>query len=185
MRLIAGLGNPEVKYMKTRHNIGFMVLDEILRQKNLRVEEKFKSFCVKAADVLFLMPKTYMNLSGLAIVEAMNFYKINIDDILIVYDDVSLNLGTLRFRKDGSDGGHNGIKSIIEKTGSKNFARLKVGIGQKPEKIPLDRFVLGEFSKEEKAILDKIIPIAAEASLSWLNKDIQTLQNSYNKSFLL
>lgn len=184
MRLIAGLGNPEVKYINTRHNVGFMVLDKILDEKKLNLTEKFKSFFVKDSDILYCLPKTYMNLSGQAIAEIMKFFKLDIKDILIVYDDISLPLGTLRFRPDGSDGGHNGIKSIIKETGSKNFCRLKVGIGPQPVNMPSERFVLGEFTAEERKKLDIVIKKAKEACFDWLNEDIQTLQNSYNKSFV-
>lgn len=184
MKLIVGLGNPEIKYMKTRHNAGFMVLDEILRQKNLKLSEKFKSFFIKDGDVLYCLPKTYMNLSGQAVSEIMNFFKLSIKDVLIVYDDIALPIGTLRFRENGSDGGHNGIKSIIKETGSSDFTRLKVGIGPQPNGIPSERFVLSEFNKDEFNVLNKILPIAADASLDWLNCDIQKLQNLYNKSFV-
>ena len=105
MKLIVGLGNPDAKYVNTRHNTGFMVLDEILKKKNLILKEKFKSFFVKDNDILYALPKTYMNLSGLAVSEIMNFFKLDVKDILVVYDDVSLNLGTIRFRASGSDGG--------------------------------------------------------------------------------
>ena len=125
-----------------------------------------------------------MNLSGQAIVEVMNFFKLDIKDILIIYDDISLPLGTLRFRENGSDGGHNGIKSIIKETGSSEFSRLKVGIGPQPANMPSERFVLGEFNKSEKDILSKILPAASSAALDWLNFDISKLQNLYNKSFV-
>ncbi|MDO5437653.1 MAG: aminoacyl-tRNA hydrolase [bacterium] len=184
MKLIAGLGNPEAKYMKTRHNTGFMVLDEILRVKNIKLCEKFKSFFAKDGDVLYCLPKTYMNLSGQAIAEIVNFFKLDVKDILIVYDDISLPLGTLRFRPDGSDGGHNGIKSVIKETGFKNFDRLKVGIGPQPSFMPSEKFVLGEFGEEEKEKLGKVIKIAANASLDWLVSDMTKLQSLYNKNHL-
>ena len=184
MKLIAGLGNPEVKYINTRHNTGFMVLDRILQNKNLKLQEKFKSFFAKDGDVIYLLPKTYMNLSGFAVVEIMNFYKLNIKDILIVYDDISLPLGTLRFRDKGSDGGHNGIKSIIKETGSSDFDRLKVGIGPQPKNLPSEKFVLENFRQEEKENLDIALNAAANASLDWLCLDLQKLQEKYNKSHI-
>ncbi len=184
MKLIAGLGNPDVKYINTRHNTGFMVLDKILEKKNLRLQEKFKSFFAKDGDVLYLLPKTYMNLSGFAVVEAMNFYKLNIKDILIVYDDISLPLGTLRFRDKGSDGGHNGIKSIIKETGSSNFDRLKVGIGPQPKNTPSEKFVLENFRQDEKENLNVALNVATEACLDWLQSDMQKLQEKYNKSHI-
>ena len=138
----------------------------------------------KDGDVLYCLPKTYMNLSGQAVAEIIKFFKLDIKDVLIVYDDISLPLGTLRFREDGSDGGHNGIKSIIKETGSKNFPRLKFGIGPQPAGIPSERFVLAEFTSSEKENLNKTIKIASSAVIDWLDKDIQTLQNLYNKSFV-
>lgn len=182
MKLIVGLGNPESKYMKTRHNAGFMVLDEVLRIKNLHLSEKFKSFFVKDGDILYCLPKTYMNLSGLAVSEIINFFKIDIKNVLIVYDDISLPLGTLRFRFDGSDGGHNGIKSIIKETGHKDFPRLKFGIGPQPEGIPSEKFVLAEFASGEVENLQKTVKIASSAVLDWIEKDSTILQNIYNKN---
>lgn len=185
MKLIVGLGNPEVKYMKTRHNVGFMVLDSVLQSKNLRLTEKFKSFFVKDGDILYAMPKTYMNLSGQAVSEIIKFFKLDIKDVLIVYDDISLPLGTLRYRMDGSDGGHNGIKSIIKDTGSKNFPRLKVGIGPQPINIPSERFVLDNFKTDELEKLNSILKIANSFVDDWINNtDDSKLQNLYNKNHL-
>lgn len=184
MKLIAGLGNPESKYMKTRHNAGFMVLDKIISDKGLKLQEKFKSYFVKDNDILYIMPATYMNLSGKAVAEAVKFFKLGIKDILIVYDDISLPLGTLRFRPDGSDGGHNGIKSVIREIGSNEFDRLKFGIGPQPANMPSERFVLQDFSNAERQNLKKSIEIAADAALDWINTDMQKLQNLYNKSHI-
>lgn len=182
MKAIIGLGNAEAKYMNTRHNTGFMVVDKILAEKNLKLSEKFKSFFVKDNDTLYLLPKTYMNLSGFAVVELMNFYKLSLEDILVIYDDISLPLGTLRFRNDGSDGGHNGIKSVIKETGSNKFARLKVGIGPQPKGVPSEKFVLADFSIAEAYNLQKALNAAKCAALDWLKTDFITLQNLYNKS---
>ena len=179
MKLIAGLGNPDVKYINTRHNTGFMVLDRILEKKNLKLQEKFKSFFAKDGDVLYLLPKTYMNLSGFAIVEAMNFYKLNIKDILIVYDDISLPLGTLRFRDKGSDGGHNGIKSIIQHLGTKNFDRLKIGIGPQPN-IPSENYVLQNFPKDSLDTLKEVLDKSIESVKFYLQNGIEKTQNTYN-----
>ena len=125
MKAIIGLGNPETKYNSTRHNAGFIVVNQILHSKDIRLSEKFKSFFAKKDDVIFLLPLTYMNLSGEAVIEIVNFYKLQPKDLLIIYDDISLDIGTLRFRKDGSDGGHNGIKSIIKHLSSKDFNSLQ------------------------------------------------------------
>ena len=138
MKAIVGLGNPDVKYKNTRHNIGFMVLDEILKNKNLILKEKFKGFFAKDENNFYLLPLTYMNLSGNAVIELVNFYKINPQDLLVIFDDATLPLGTLRFRSEGSDGGHNGMKSIIKALGTDKIPRLKVGVGLIPPNIPID-----------------------------------------------
>ncbi len=181
MKAIIGLGNPEVKYLKTRHNVGFMVVDKLLKKNNIALSEKFQSFFGKKDDVLYLLPKTYMNLSGRAVVELMNFYKLNIKDIIVICDDTTLELGTLRFRKDGSHGGHNGLKSIINLTGSSDFDRLKVGVGPIPENIPIENFVLSNFTQDEQEKLNKVTSLAAEAIEEYLKTDIAQVQNKYNK----
>lgn len=181
MKAVIGLGNPEVKYAKTRHNIGFMVIDKLLEKNNVTLSEKFQSFFGKKGDVLYLLPKTYMNLSGRAVVELVNFYKLSVRDFIVICDDFTLELGTLRFRKNGSDGGHNGLKSIINLVGSSDFDRLKVGIGPLVENMPVENFVLGNFRQDEIQTLDKIIQIAAESIEEYLKTDIQNVQNKYNK----
>ena len=181
MKAIIGLGNPEVKYLKTRHNVGFMVVDKLLEKNNIALSEKFQSFFGKKDDVLYLLPKTYMNLSGRAVVELVNFYKLNIKDIIVICDDTTLELGTLRFKKDGSHGGHNGLKSIINLTGSSDFDRLKVGVGPIPENIPIENFVLSNFTQDEQEKLNKVTSLAAEAIEEYLKTDIAQVQNKYNK----
>lgn len=181
MKALIGLGNPEVKYLKTRHNIGFMVMDKILKKNNLALEEKFQSFFAKSAEVLYLLPKTYMNLSGRAVVELMNFYKLAHSDILVICDDTTLDLGTLRFRKDGSHGGHNGLKSIINLLGTSDFDRLKVGVGPIPDNFPIENFVLSNFMQQEEEKLRKIVDLAANSVEEYLNSNIETIQNKYNK----
>ena len=184
MKAIIGLGNPEVKYDSTRHNTGFMVVDKILQSKDIRLSEKFKAFFAKDGDTLFLLPATYMNLSGEAVIELVNFYKLKPEDLLVIYDDISLELGTLRFRKDGSDGGHNGIKSIIKSLSSNDFNRLKVGIGPKNPNMDLVAFVLQKFSESELKQMEKVADIAKEGALDWLNMDMEKLQSKYNKKFI-
>ena len=181
MKALIGLGNPEVKYIKTRHNIGFMFVDELLKRKNIALCDKFQSFFAKDNDILYLLPKTYMNLSGRAVVELMNFYKLNVRDFIVICDDFTLDLGTLRFRKDGSHGGHNGLKSIINLIGSSDFDRLKVGIGPLEKNISVENFVLSNFRDDELETLNKIIPLAADSIEDYLKTDIQTVQNKYNK----
>ena len=181
MNAIIGLGNPEVKYLKTRHNIGFMVVDKILEKRGVKLNSKFNGYFGKDGDILFLLPTTYMNLSGRAVSEMMNFYKLGPKDIIVIFDDVSLNLGALRFRNEGSDGGHNGIKSIISSIGSPEFPRLKVGIGPQPQGMPLEHFVLQDFRSDEEEKLKKIIDLSALAIEDYLIKDFSSIQNTYNK----
>lgn len=184
MKAIIGLGNPETKYNFTRHNIGFMVLDHILHSYNIKLSEKFKSFFAKKDDLIFLMPLTYMNLSGEAVIQIVNFYKLEPKDLLVIYDDISLDAGTLRFRKDSSDGGHNGIKSIIKHLSSKDFNRLKIGVGPYNGGIDLAAFVLQKFTKEENETFNKIAQIASNAAIDWTDTDFEHLQSKYNKNWL-
>ncbi len=184
MKAIIGLGNPETKYNSTRHNLGFMVVSQLLYSNDIRLIEKFKSFFAKKDDLIFLLPLTYMNLSGEAVIQIVNFYKLKPEDLLVIYDDINLNIGTLRFRKDGSDGGHNGIKSIIKHLSNQNFNRLKVGAGPYNKNIDMAAFVLQKFTKEEKEDVDKVVKIAADAAFEWANTDFEHLQSKYNKNWL-
>lgn len=183
MKLIIGLGNYEDKYLFTRHNAGFMAVDFFAQEHNVtfKTEQKFKSLIAKFKlnneDIIIIKPLTFMNLSGEAVIAVMNFYKIDVKDILVIYDDISLDLGILRFRSSGSDGGHNGIKSIIKHVGSKNFDRLKIGIGPQPN-IPSENYVLQNFSKEE---LETLKPILKKPVIEYyLKEGIEKSQNMYN-----
>lgn len=183
MKLIVGLGNFEPKYFLTRHNAGFIMLDYFAQEngQEFKTEKKLKSMIAKfdceGEKIVLCKPLTYMNLSGEAISLVQNFYKIDNNDIFIIYDDISLDIGRIRFRANGSDGGHNGIKSVIQHTGTKNFDRLKIGIGPQPN-IPAENYVLQEFTPEQLSILKEIIkkPIIND----YLKHDIQWLQNTYN-----
>lgn len=181
MKLIAGLGNIGDKYCFTRHNAGFMVLDKLALDNNFsfREENKLKCFLAKSGDIIYIKPTTFMNLSGEAVRAVMDYYKINVKDILIVYDDIALDLGRIRFRANGSDGGHNGIKSIIKHVGTKEFDRLKIGIGPQPN-IPSENFVLQNFPKEQLEELKEILKRADEAIEFYLKNDIQKTQNKFN-----
>jgi len=187
MKLIIGLGNPGDKYENTRHNIGFMVVSQLAQDNSIngKSESKFNSIIGKgkilSEDVVIAQPLTYMNLSGQAMSAIMSFYKIQKEDIIIVYDDIALDLGVIRFRPSGSDGGHNGIKSIIQHLGGDNkFARLKVGIGPQPKFVPSENFVLQKFSKDESEFLKKVTPICTEAIEFWLKNGIQDSMNKFN-----
>ncbi|MCQ2753873.1 MAG: aminoacyl-tRNA hydrolase [bacterium] len=185
MKLIVGLGNIGDKYIFTRHNVGFMLADSIALNSNLTFRENSRLKCLMAnlrtgtEDYLIIKPTTFMNLSGEAVRAVMDYYKIAIEEILIVYDDLSLALGKIRFRGDGSDGGHNGIKSVIQHLGTQNVARLKIGIGPQPN-IPSEVFVLQNFSKEELETLKATLTKAKEGITSYYNEGLAITQNKYN-----
>lgn len=187
MKLIAGLGNPGSKYEKTRHNAGFAVVSQLAEKHSVqgKTESKFNAILgkgkINGEDVIIVQPLTYMNLSGQAISAIMNFYKIEKENLMVVYDDISLDLGVLRFRSNGTDGGHNGVKSIIQNLGGNNkFARLKVGIGPQPSFLSSEDFVLQKFTQEESDFLQKIIPVCSDALEFWLKNDIENTMNKFN-----
>lgn len=183
MKLIIGLGNFENKYLFTRHNAGFMALDlfAVSNNQSFKAENKLKSLVAKFKfnnnDILLIKPLTYMNLSGEALIAVMNFYKIDAQDILVIYDDISIDLGRVRFRDSGSDGGHNGIKSIIKHLGTNKFDRLKIGIGPQPN-ISSEAYVLQNFSQEELVTLKEVLkkPLIED----YLKDGIEKVQNIYN-----
>ncbi len=185
MKLIVGLGNIGDKYIFTRHNAGFMVIDSFALNSNLNYRENSKLKCLMTnirdgyEDYLLIKPTTFMNLSGEAVRAVMDYYKIKIEDILIIYDDLSLELGKIRFRANGSDGGHNGIKSVIKHLGTNNIARLKIGIGPQPN-IPSEVFVLQNFSKEELDILKSTISKAKDGIECYFKEGIAIAQNKFN-----
>ncbi|MDR1327728.1 MAG: aminoacyl-tRNA hydrolase [Heliobacteriaceae bacterium] len=181
MKLIIGLGNIGDKYVFTRHNAGFMVLDKWALDKglNFKQDNKLKSFIARDGDFILVKPATFMNLSGEAVRAVMDYYKIGVNDILVVYDDLALDSGVIRFRADGSDGGHNGIKSIIKHLGTKDFARLKIGIGPQPP-IPSESFVLQNFPKEQLDGLKTVLKKSVEAVEFYLANGMEKSQNIYN-----
>ncbi len=181
MKLIAGLGNIGDKYCFTRHNAGFMVLDKLAFDNNFsfREESKLKCFLAKSNDIIYIKPTTFMNLSGEAVRAVMDYYKIDVKDILIVYDDIALDLGRIRFRANGSDGGHNGVKSVIKHVGTKEFDRLKIGIGPQPN-IPSENYVLQNFPKDQIETLKDVLKKSDEAIKFYLENDIQKAQNKFN-----
>lgn len=166
MFLVVGLGNPGDKYDGTRHNIGFETIDYISSKYNIDVTRvKFKGIIgegfIGGEKVILLKPTTYMNLSGESVREAMNFYKLTEEDIVIIYDDISLEVGKIRIREKGSAGGHNGIKSIISNINTDVFPRIKIGVGQPTG--DLVSHVLGRFSKEEAEDLKEVIEVSSKA----------------------
>ena len=181
MKLIAGLGNPGIEYAFTRHNMGWLCVDHIVNNKNLgSPQNKFHAEFWKENNIIFLKPLTFMNSSGISISEAVNFYKINLSDILIIYDDMALPFGKLRLRASGSAGGHNGLISILGALGSIEVPRLRVGIGKAPG--DMINYVLGHFNEDEQKNLPDIADNVAEAVNIWLDKDIQKAMTLVNAS---
>lgn len=166
--IIAGLGNPGKDYERTRHNTGFMAMDRVAAECGAKIDKlKFKSYTALATlgghRVFLMKPCTYMNLSGEAVTAAMEFYKIPIHNVIVVFDDTTLPVGKMRIRRKGSDGGHNGIKNIIYLSGSNEFPRVKIGIGQRPEGWDLADWVLGRYSDEDLKALSPIFDNTVEA----------------------
>lgn len=184
MYAIIGLGNPEKKYDKTRHNIGFDVIDELASQMGVQVNTKrHKALCgvgqIGSEKVILVKPQTYMNLSGESVRAVMDFYKLDpIKDIIVIADDISLPTGKIRIRAKGSAGGHNGLKSIIAHAGTDQFTRIKVGVGA--NQGDLVKHVLGKFSKGERKIVDDAVRNAASASEVIVMYDVQTAMNKFN-----
>lgn len=186
MFLIAGLGNPGRQYEKTRHNMGFDTIDELIDrhripQGGIAHKAMYGKGMIAGEKVLAVKPLTYMNLSGEAIREYVNYYKMNPEtELIVIYDDIDLEPGQIRIRKKGSAGGHNGIKSIIAQIGTQNFYRIKVGVGAKPKGWDLADYVLGRFSPEERELVDKAICDAADAVEMILKDGIEAAMNHYN-----
>ena len=185
MYMIAGLGNPTKTYEGTRHNVGFMMIDAIADKYGIDVTtKKHKALVgrgmIDGVRVILAKPQTYMNLSGESIREIADFYKIEPENTIIIYDDISLEVGQLRIRKKGSAGGHNGIKSIIAHLGSQEFPRIKVGVGGKPEGWDLADYVLSKYSKAEREYMDEAARNVTGAVALMVNDDVAAAMNEYN-----
>lgn len=187
MFLIVGLGNPTKQYEKTRHNIGFDVMDALADKYNISISEnKHKALCgkgvIEGMKVVLAKPQTYMNLSGESVAELVNYYKLDPEsELIVVFDDISLEPGNIRIRKKGSAGGHNGIKNIIANLGSSVFPRIKVGVGEKPKGYDLADYVLGKFSKEDRVLMEEGYDLACEASALIIQGAIDQAMNEYNQ----
>lgn len=184
VKLIAGLGNPGKEYAGTRHNVGFDVLDKLAEELQIEVKQKKFNSLFGSADfadykLILLKPQTYMNLSGAAIATACGFYKIDINDVIVVADDMALDPGRIRLRAKGSAGGHNGLKDIINKLGSDEFARLRIGIGKSPSPV-YTGYVLGKPGQEEQSQLESSFSEAVKALRCWLRYGIDRAMNDYN-----
>ena len=169
MKLVVGLGNPGAKYENTRHNIGFKILDDL--NLEFKYEQKFEALVSKKNEIIYLKPQTYMNLSGMSVSKALNFYKISVEDLYVIHDDIDLPFGVIRFKKNSSHGGQNGVKNIIELVGTNKFNRLKVGIGR-DKNIPVENYVLSKFSTLQNQELSTIISFVKlkmkELCLLWI-----------------
>ena len=184
MKLIVGLGNPGKEYENTRHNVGFMTMDRLADVLNVSIDyAKFKGEYVKmkyhGEDVILLKPMTYMNNSGESVIQVMNYFKIDVSDLLVIYDDMDMPTGKLRLRESGSAGGHNGMKSIIAHVGTQSFKRIRVGIDKHP-RIKVIDYVLGRFTKEEQPLIDEGIENAVKAVEMFLDKDFTASMNAFN-----
>lgn len=184
--IIAGLGNPGSQYDLTRHNAGFMAVDKIAEEYKVKVDRiKFKSLCntfeMKGKKVLLMKPQTFMNLSGQSITEAMNFYKVPIENVIILCDDISLEPSKLRIRRKGSDGGHNGLKNIIYLSGKDTFPRIRIGVGQKPHPdYDLADWVLSRFTQNEQKLMAEGVEKAMRSCELMVQGNIDQAMNRYN-----
>ena len=187
MYIIAGLGNPTLQYEGTRHKVGFDVIDTLADKYNISVDaRKSRAFIgkgmIEGQKVILVKPQTYMNLSGESIRGLVDYYKIDVEhELLVIYDDISLDVGQLRIRKKGSAGGHNGIKNIIANLGTQNFPRIKVGVGEKPKKYDLADYVLSHFSKAERELMEEGYQKAVKAVEMLLDGEMEAAMNEYNR----
>lgn len=186
MYLITGLGNPTEKYAKTRHNAGFEVIDYLSDKYQIPIKQAgfkglYGSGYIEGHKVLLLKPQTFMNLSGESIRAVLDYYKIDPqEEMIVIYDDISLAPGQLRVRGKGSAGGHNGMKNIILHTGTQKFARVRVGVGEKPKDYDLADYVLGHFSKEEEKIMKEAFEKAGNAAAAILTRGLEETMNQFN-----
>ena len=186
MYIIAGLGNPSKEYEKTRHNAGFDTIDLLAEKLGIDLtEKKHRAYCGKGMigteKVLLLKPQTFMNNSGESLRDAADFYKVEPEQILVIYDDISLEPGQLRIRMKGSAGGHNGIKSIIAHLKTQDFPRIKIGVGAKPERMDLADYVLSRFSPAERDKMEESFREGAEAVITFLKDGKDAAMNQYNR----
>lgn len=185
MYLIAGLGNPGVEYEKTRHNMGFQVIDKLAKDKQVELKRKkfdglYGETNIQGEKIIFLKPQTYMNLSGKSIAEFVQFYKIPLEHVLVIYDDMDILPGKIKVRKQGGAGSHNGMKSVVHELQSEVFPRIRVGIGRTKEQEEVISYVIGHVEDEEWKLLEEGIDIATKAVEEFLINGIETTMNRYN-----
>lgn len=185
MYLIVGLGNPEANYDNTRHNMGFHVINQLAKEYDLEVTRKkfqseYESAVIEGEKVILVKPQTFMNASGEAVIEFVNFYKIEPNHILVIYDDMDIEIGKIRIRKSGSPGTHNGIKSVTHFLNQENFPRIRVGIGKPQTQEDLIEYVIGAIPEEEKDLLEQGVEKAKNAVIELLKNGIESAMNQYN-----
>lgn len=185
--IVVGLGNPKTEYKNTRHNMGFDVIDVLADKSGINMDiKKHRAICgkgvVKGKKVILAQPQTFMNLSGGSVADLVNYYKVNPQtNLIVVYDDIDLEPGQIRIRKQGSAGGHNGMKSVIGCLNTQDFVRIRVGVGAKPKEYDLADYVLGHFTKEEREVVDGAIIRATEAIGVILSDGVDSAMNLYNR----
>ncbi|WP_100400542.1 aminoacyl-tRNA hydrolase [Bacillus sp. FJAT-44742] len=186
MKLIVGLGNPGAKYKETRHNVGFEAIDIVAEKLSISLDQsKFKGVYgtgVQGGEKVFLLkPLTFMNLSGESVKPLLDYFSIKPEDVLVIYDDLDLEPGSLRLRQKGGHGGHNGMKSLINHLGTKDFKRIRIGVGRPEAGASITSHVLGKFPPEEKEAVKEAIEKSAEAAALWTKEDFASVMNEFNR----
>lgn len=185
MYIIIGLGNPEKDYSNTRHNMGFQVINKLAKEYEIEVSKsKFKGLygtgVIEGEKVILLKPQTYMNLSGESVKEILQFYKIDVEQIILIYDDIDIEPGAIKVRKTGGPGTHNGMKSVVHELNTQNFKRVRVGIGMPEDKGDLIEYVIGAIPEEDKELLEKGTELAKEAVVEIIKSGIDIAMNQFN-----
>ena len=185
MKMIVGLGNPGRPYENTRHNVGFMVIDRLSGQSGISINKKdwnavYGKGTIKGEDILLVKPVTFMNLSGQAVQPMLDWYKLTVSDLIVLCDDIHLPLGQLRIRSGGSDGGHNGLASIIRQLGNPGFTRIRMGVDEPPPGFNQADFVLGKFTRQEAGEVEEMVLQAAEAVELIMASGIKIAMNRFN-----
>lgn len=186
MYLVVGLGNPGKQYEQTRHNVGFIAIDELAKELSITVDKlKFKSMIgegrIGTEKIILAKPQTFMNLSGQAVVELMNYYKVDISNLIVIYDDIDLDVGKIRIRKSGSSGTHNGMRNIIYLLGKQDFPRIRIGVSKPRNGQDLATFVLSKFDKTEVELVVEAIKKSAKAVIETAETNLDKAMNMYNK----
>ncbi|WP_213809531.1 aminoacyl-tRNA hydrolase [Jeotgalicoccus sp. WY2] len=185
MKCFIGLGNPGPKYDQTRHNIGFMAIDRLSSDTHIELDKsKFKCMygtgLLNGEKIMLVKPQTFMNLSGEGVRPLVDYYNIELEDIVVIYDDLDLPLGRIRLRQKGSGGGHNGIKSLTQHFGSEKYNRIRLGIERPPAGMPVTNYVLGRFPEEDSKTLDKVLDVSSKACQSFVSGPFLDVMNEYN-----